>query len=364
LRDHESYSDFDHPRSTRKRRRRFDDDDASARPRRARTDPTDLAALDARLGTDPHGPPEGDRWSTWDGAEHGPEPHPSWVITEHAAVDTELGVLKTGKEADVHLVERAVPGTDRRTLVAAKRYRTAEHRMFHRDAGYLEGRRVRRSREMRAMANRTAFGRDMLAGQWANAEFAALSRLWADGVAVPYPVQVSGTELLLEFIGTRDGSAAPQLAQLRPGPEDLRCLWHQLVAALVGLARHGLTHGDLSAYNVLVQEGRLSSSTSPRSWTSSATPKGPSTLLATSAASASGSSPGACVPRSGSRKRCSRNSGWRWECLEGRERHRGSRPVPPGSSPRLIVSAWPDRVIQWAPPVPHQGASRALRARL
>jgi RIO kinase 1 len=255
LRDHESYFE-QYPEPSRKRRRRFDDDDIPARRRRANS-PTDLAALDERLGIDPDGPPEGDRWSTWDGAEHGPEPRPPWVVTEHAAVDFELGVLKTGKEADVHLVERAVPGTHRRTLMAAKRYRTAEHRMFHRDAGYLEGRRVRRSREMRAMSNRTAFGRDILAGQWANAEFAALSRLWADGVAVPYPVQASGTELLLEFIGTQEGAAAPRLAQLRPDPEQLSDLWHQLVDALLGLARHGFTHGDLSAYNVLVHDGRL-----------------------------------------------------------------------------------------------------------
>ena len=53
--------------------------------------------------------------------------------------------------------------------------------MFHRDAGYLEGRRVRRSRENRAMANRTAFGRELIAGQWAGAEFAALARLWRAG---------------------------------------------------------------------------------------------------------------------------------------------------------------------------------------
>jgi RIO kinase 1 len=166
-------------------------------------------------------------------------------------------VLKTGKEADVHLLERAVPGTGRRVLLAAKRYRTAEHRMFHRDAGYLEGRRVRSSREMRAMARRTEFGRDLLSGQWAAAEFAALSRLWADGIAVPYPVQLAGTELLLEFVGSPAGAAAPRLAQLRPEPGLLADLWRQLGDALRGLARHGLTHGDLSAYNVLVHEGRL-----------------------------------------------------------------------------------------------------------
>ena len=234
-----------------RRRRRFDDDEPRRRSR------TDLTALDERAGTEADGPPDGDRWSTWDGAEHGPEPRPGWVITAHAAVDIELGALKSGKEADVGLLERAVPGTDERALMAVKRYRTAEHRMFHRDAGYLEGRRVRRSRETRAMANRTAFGRDILAGQWASAEFSALSTLWRHGVPVPYPVQCTGTELLMEFIGDADGTAAPRLAQLRPGVDELCDLWHQLLGALLGLARHGLTHGDLSAYNVLVHDSRL-----------------------------------------------------------------------------------------------------------
>lgn len=243
MREHDPYD-----RPVRRRKRRFDDDE----PRHDHH-PVPLAELDEREGVDLDGPPAGDRWSTWDGAEHGPVPRPDWVVTEHAAVDTELGALKSGKEADVHLLERGVPGTGRRTLLAAKRYRTAEHRMFHRDAGYLEGRRVRRSREMRAMANRTAFGRDVLAGQWAGAEFAALSRLWTSGVAVPYPVQRLGTELLVEFVGDPDGTAAPRLAQLRPAPDELADLWHQLVEALLGLARHGLAHGDLSAYNLLVQ---------------------------------------------------------------------------------------------------------------
>jgi RIO kinase 1 len=270
LHQHDRY-----PEPSRKRRRgRFDDDEPRT-PRRGRGGPT---ALDERHGTDPEGPPEGDRWSTWDGAEHGPLPRPDWVVTEHAAVDTELGVLKTGKEADVHLLERAVPGTDRRVLLAAKRYRSPEHRLFHRDAGYLEGRRVRRSREMRAMANRTAFGRDLLAGQWAAAEFAALGRLWSDGVAVPYPVQCAGTELLLEFVGGADGTGAPRLAQLRPGPDELADLWDQLADALLGLARRGLTHGDLSAYNLLVDDGRLVLIDLPQVVDVVANPQGPEFL--------------------------------------------------------------------------------------
>ncbi|MBL8926899.1 MAG: phosphotransferase [Pseudonocardia sp.] len=235
-------------RPAKNRRRRFDDDEPVHRHRRSPA-PVDL---DGRAGVDIDGPPTGDRWSTWDGALHGPRPRPPWVITDHAAVDTELGVLKTGKEADVHLVERSAPGTGHGVLLAAKRYRSAEHRMFHRDAGYVEGRRVRRSRETRAMARRTDFGRDLLAGQWAAAEFAALSRLWSDGVAVPYPVSLTGSELLLEFVGSPDGSAAPRLAQLRPDPGLLADLWRQLADTLRGLARHGLTHGDLSAFNLLV----------------------------------------------------------------------------------------------------------------
>ncbi|ADD45674.1 serine protein kinase RIO [Stackebrandtia nassauensis] len=206
------------------------------------------------------GPPEGDRWSTWDSREplqRGPQPFPDWLVTESAAVDHELGVLKTGKEADVFLLERAVPGTDRRCLLAAKRYRDAEHTMFHRNAEYLEGRGVAKSREARAMANRTRFGRQVIAGQWAAAEFAALVRLRQAGASVPYPVQIDGTEILMEFIGEPDGTAAPRLAQLRPEAAELEDLWEQLRFTLSILARDGYAHGDLSAYNLIVQDGRL-----------------------------------------------------------------------------------------------------------
>jgi RIO kinase 1 len=130
--------------------------------------------------------------------------------------------------------------------------------MFHRDAGYTEGRRVRRSRETRAMARRTEFGRELLAGQWAAAEFAALSALWPVEAPVPYPVQLSGTELMLEFIGEADGTAAPRLAQYRiAGPEAAADLYEQCRAAMHVLARAGYAHGDLSAFNLLVHHERL-----------------------------------------------------------------------------------------------------------
>jgi RIO kinase 1 len=238
---------------TRRRGNRGFDGDAPTTAKRTRRQ--SLAPIDEST----YGLPEGDRWSTWDQSiptQRGPLPHPDWLVTDLAAVDTELGVLKTGKEADVFLIRRGVP-QGRSCLVAAKRYRDAEHRMFHRDSGYLEGRRTRDTRVNRAAASRSAFGRQAIAGQWAFAEFNALSRLYAAGIAVPYPVQVLQTELLLEFIGSDDGIAAPRLAETRPDAAELAGLWDQLVQALVALARDGLAHGDLSAYNLLVHDGRL-----------------------------------------------------------------------------------------------------------
>ena len=249
MREHDSFG----PAAVRRGRRKFDDDEEFLKRGR----------LEPRLHEDPDLPEIGDRWSTWDGALHGPQPRPDWVRTEHGAVDTELGLLKTGKEADVFLVRRGLPGTDKLSVLAAKRYRDSEHRLFHRDAGYLEGRRVRRSREMRAMTNRTSFGKELIAGQWAAAEFGALSRLWEIGqesglVRVPYPVQLIGTEVLLEFIGDwTTGEAAPRLAQVRADPDQLRDLWEQMTDALSVLARAQVAHGDLSPYNTLVHEGRL-----------------------------------------------------------------------------------------------------------
>ena len=74
---------------------------------------------------------------------------------------------------------------------------------------------------------------------------------------MPYPVQLAGTELMLEFIGDADGTAAPRLAQCRPSPAELADLFEQCVAAMRLLARAGYAHGDLSAFNLLVHRGRL-----------------------------------------------------------------------------------------------------------
>jgi RIO kinase 1 len=227
------------------------------RSNRTTPDPDPRFVFDFRATDDPD---DDQRFSTWLTVEalcRGPEPRPDWVVTSQAALDTELGVLKTGKEADVFLVERAVPGDPRQQVVmAAKRYRGEEHRSFPRSAANTEGRRTRRSRDARALARKSAHGRALAAGQWAWAEWESLRRFWLAGVPVPYPVQIDGTEILMELVAV-DGEPAPRLAQTRPDADLLAGYYGQLRDAMAQLVRHGVAHGDLSAYNVLAAGDRL-----------------------------------------------------------------------------------------------------------
>lgn len=202
----------------------------------------------------------GQRWSTWLSVEplsRGPEPRPDWVVTSQGAIDTELGILKTGKEADVFLLDRTDPHDPAQSVVmAAKRYRAPDHRTFHRSASYTEGRSMKRSRDERAIKRKSTFGREVAAGEWAVSEWNALKRCWELGLPVPYPVQVDGTEILMEWISV-DGETAPRLAQTRPEPALLASYLDQLREAMARLVQSGLVHGDLSPYNILAAGDRL-----------------------------------------------------------------------------------------------------------
>ena len=219
--------------------------------------PAPYRALDLDLPAlpdlDEPGPDQ--RWSTWPATtppSADRSPHPAWLVTSAAAFDTEWGIVKTGKEADVFLIERAVPAPpgacSPRSATATRALRLPSVR------AYEEGRRMRNSRDARAIERKSTHGRLVAAGHWAFNEFIALCRAWDAGIPVPYPVQLSGTELLMEFIG--DGrAAAPRLAQSRLHGRSSRGLFAQVVQILTG-SRAGFAHGDLSAYNLLVHRGR------------------------------------------------------------------------------------------------------------
>lgn len=180
---------------------------------------------------------------------------PAWLITDPEAIDTELGLLKTGKEADTQLVERRLG--ERRHLLARKHYRSIEHRQFRNDAVYRAGRRTGNRRDDLAMATGSRAGMRMRAEAWALREFQVLRRLWQEGAPVPYAVACQGAELLMEFIGSQE-QAAPRLVEAaRGGNLDYPDLWRQCVGLLRVMVRSGVVHADLSAYNLLVWHRRL-----------------------------------------------------------------------------------------------------------
>jgi len=208
--------------------------------------------------------PSHQRWSTWLDVEplmRGPEPRPDWVVTSQGAIDTELGILKTGKEADVFLIERADPlEPGGGVVMAAKRYRDTDHRTFHRATSYTEGRSMKRSRDVRALKRKSTWGRLVAAGEWAICEWDALKRFHELGLPVPYPVQVDGTEILMEWIThSIDGEVdtAPRLAQTRPAADLLASYFEQFRDALSTMVQSGVVHGDLSPYNTLAAGERL-----------------------------------------------------------------------------------------------------------
>jgi len=187
------------------------------------------------------------------GSSTGPDPRPDWLITSPDATDTELGILKTGKEAVVSLVERRCG--EQSQLLARKTYRDVAQRSFRQDATYRDGRNLGRGRQ-RLLNTGGHRGTQLRAAEWRQREFLVLCDLWSVGVAVPYPVDMAGESILMQYLGDQDG-AGPRLMALRPSVDQLADLWQQAVGALQQMTDAGYVHGDLSPYNVLVWEDRL-----------------------------------------------------------------------------------------------------------
>jgi RIO kinase 1 len=213
--------------------------------------------------------------TTYTVADHGPEPTPDWVITSDEARQVDLGVLKSGKEADVHLVERR--HGDAVNLLAAKRYRKFEERLFRNDARYRVARRTGSSRLDKAVSQGNKVGMAFRARLWLATEFDVLCRLWSEGVPVPYPVQKIDNELMLELIGSAE-QAAPRLVHAGLDRLSLGRAWNQLVEAMHAMVHCGVVHGDLSAYNILWDQGRIIIIDFPQSVDPIAHPEGISLL--------------------------------------------------------------------------------------
>jgi RIO kinase 1 len=167
-------------------------------------------------------------------------------LVDEGLVDSVLRQLMSGKEATVYVVRCG------EEVRCAKVYKEANQRSFHQNASYQEGRRVKNSRQARAMEKGTRYGRKMQEEVWQNAEVDALYRLAAAGVRVPRPYICFEGVLLMDLVTDADGNSAPRLNDVELS-EELALAYHaQLIHQVVLMLCAGVIHGDLSEYNILV----------------------------------------------------------------------------------------------------------------
>lgn len=169
-------------------------------------------------------------------------------LIDQGVIDDVIRPLKSGKEAQVYLVR--VGGEP----LVAKVYKDATSRSFKQRADYTEGRRVRSTRDQRAMAKRTRHGKAQEEAAWKSAEVDIIYRLHAAGVRVPMPHNFIDGVLLMELVRGEDGHPAPRLSELSLDPDTAHAYFEQLLAEVVRMLCAGVVHGDLSDFNVLVDE--------------------------------------------------------------------------------------------------------------
>jgi RIO kinase 1 len=182
-----------------------------------------------------------------------PEDEIASFFDEGYIVDV-LFEVKSGKEATVYCAQ-AHPDRPEK-YYALKHYRPQAHRAFRNDAVYQEGRYAHETREVRAMRTKTRKGRAMQFSGWLTHEFAILTTLHDAGVCVPRPFSIGANGLLLEFVGD-ETTAAPMLGAVRLPREDAQPLFDGLLTSIATMLANNIVHGDLSAYNILYDAGRL-----------------------------------------------------------------------------------------------------------
>jgi len=169
-------------------------------------------------------------------------------LLEDGLIDDVVRQLMSGKEATVYVVRC---GDDVR---CAKVYKEANKRSFRQSVDYTEGRKVKSSRQSRAMEKGSKFGRKAQEEAWQSAEVDALYRLAAAGVRVPKPFNFYEGVLLMELVTDANGNAAPRLNDVELNAEQARIYHRALIQEVVRMLCAGIVHGDLSEFNILLSQ--------------------------------------------------------------------------------------------------------------
>ena len=167
-------------------------------------------------------------------------------LLEEGLIDAVVRQLMSGKEAMVYVVRC---GDETR---CAKVYKEATNRSFRQAVDYTENRKVKNSRQARAMAKGTRFGRESQEAAWQSAEVDALYRLAAAGVRVPKPYNFHDGVLLMELVVDAEGDAAPRLNDVVFSADEARATHATLLGEVVRMLAAGVIHGDLSEFNILL----------------------------------------------------------------------------------------------------------------
>ena len=169
-------------------------------------------------------------------------------LIEDGVVDEVVRQLMSGKEATVYVVRRG------NELLCAKVYKDSAKRSFKQAVQYQEGRKVRNSRRARAMEKGSKFGRKQQEETWQNAEVDALYKLANAGVRVPKPYGCFDGVLLMELVTDDEGTVAPRLNDVSMSTEQAREDHHVIMHDVMRMLCAGIVHGDLSEFNVLVDD--------------------------------------------------------------------------------------------------------------
>lgn len=167
-------------------------------------------------------------------------------LLDEGLIDGVQRQLMSGKEAMVFVVRC---GDEVR---CAKVYKEATQRSFRQAVDYTENRKVKNTRQARAMAKGTRFGKEAQEAAWQSAEVDALYRLAAAGVRVPRPFNFHDGVLLMELVADEHGAAAPRLNDVALTPEQARTQHASLIVEVVRMLCAGVIHGDLSEFNILL----------------------------------------------------------------------------------------------------------------
>jgi RIO kinase 1 len=167
-------------------------------------------------------------------------------LLDDGIIDEVVRQLKSGKEAAVYVVRTG------NAIRCAKVYKDMAQRSFKQRTQYQEGRKVRGSRQARAMEKSTSYGRKEQEAAWKNAEVDALYQLVAAGVRVPQPFGYFEGVLIMELVTDAEGHSAPRLGEVEFSADEALAIHKFLIAQVVRMLCVGLIHGDLSEFNVLI----------------------------------------------------------------------------------------------------------------